>query len=235
MGEPLLEFKDAQLGYGREVILPAVNLLIERGDFLGIVGPNGAGKTTLLRTIAGIIPPLKGEVIFHRERLSLGYVPQRAVLDETFPLNTLEIVLMGLYPKVGVLRRVGKLKDKAMEALRLVGMGDIAFHLYRELSGGQKQKVLLARALVQEPEILLLDEPITDLDINSQRSILDFLSQLNKEKGITILLVSHLVDVVLERANKLALLGDGRLISGPKEEILREGFFPPLGELRKGS
>ncbi|MBC7326856.1 metal ABC transporter ATP-binding protein [bacterium] len=234
MGKPTLEFRDVYLGYRGEVILPSVNLVIEEGDFIGIVGPNGAGKTTLLRAIAGILKPLKGEIIIHKPNLAIGYVPQRSLLDETYPLTALEIVCMGLYRKVGLLRSVRKYIGKAREALRVVGLEGIEGKLYRELSGGQKQKVLLARALVSEPEILLLDEPITDLDVASQKSMMDFLSQLNKERGMTILLVSHLLDVVAERAEKIVMLGDGRVVSGKKEEILspqmlKEFFGIPLG------
>jgi ABC-type Mn2+/Zn2+ transport system ATPase subunit len=234
MGKPLLEFKDVYLGYRGEVILPSVNLLIEEGDFLGIVGPNGAGKTTLLRAIARVLKPMRGQVILYKSNLSIGYVPQRSLLDEVYPLTALEIALMGLYRKVGVLRRVKRYEDKAREALRIVGLEGMEKKLYRELSGGQKQKVLLARALVSEPEVLLLDEPITDLDVASQKAMLDFLSNLNKEKGITILLVSHLLDVVAERADKIVMLGDGRVLSGTKEEMLsperlREFFGLPIG------
>jgi len=234
MGKPLLEFKDVYLGYRGEVILPSVNLLIEEGDFLGIVGPNGAGKTTLLRAIAGVLKPMRGQVILHKPNLSIGYVPQRSLLDEVYPLTALEIALMGLYRKVGVLRRVKRYEDKAREALRIVGLEGMENKLYRELSGGQKQKVLLARALVSEPEVLLLDEPITDLDVASQKAMMDFLSNLNREKGITILLVSHLLDVVAERANKIVMLGDGRVVSGTKAEMLsperlREFFGLPIG------
>jgi ABC-type Mn2+/Zn2+ transport system ATPase subunit len=234
MGKPLLEFKDVYLGYRGEVILPSVNLLIEEGDFLGIVGPNGAGKTTLLRAIAGVLKPMRGQVILYKPNLSIGYVPQRSLLDEVYPLTALEIALMGLYRKVGVLRRVKRYEDKAREALRIVGLEGMENKLYRELSGGQKQKVLLARALVSEPEVLLLDEPITDLDVASQKAMMDFLSNLNREKGITILLVSHLLDVVAERANKIVMLGDGRVVSGTKAEMLsperlREFFGLPIG------
>jgi len=234
MGKPLLEFKDVYLGYRGEVILPSVNLLIEEGDFLGVVGPNGAGKTTLLRAIAGVLKPMRGQVILYKPNLSIGYVPQRSLLDEIYPLTALEIALMGLYRKVGVLRSVRKYEEKAREALRIVGLEGMENKLYRELSGGQKQKVLLARALVSEPEVLLLDEPITDLDVASQKAMMDFLSNLNNEKGITILLVSHLLDVVAERANKIVMLGDGRVVSGTKEEMLsperlREFFGLPIG------
>jgi len=234
MGKPLLEFKDVYLGYRGEVVLPSVNLLIEEGDFIGIVGPNGAGKTTLLRAIAGVLKPMKGQVIIHKPNLTLGYVPQRSLLDEIYPLTAIEIVYMGLYKKVGVLRSVKRYKDKAVEVLRLVGLGGMENKLYRELSGGQKQKVLLARALVSEPEILLLDEPITDLDVSSQKIMLDFLTQLNKEKGMTILLVTHLLDVVAERAEKIVMLGDGKVVSGKREEMLspemlREFFGLPIG------
>ena len=234
MGKPLLEFKDVYLGYRGEVILPSVNLLIEEGDFLGIVGPNGAGKTTLLRAIAGVLKPMRGQVVLYKPSLSIGYVPQRSLLDEVYPLTALEITLMGLYRKVGVLRRVKGYEEKAREALRIVGLEGMAKKLYRELSGGQKQKVLLARALVSEPEVLLLDEPITDLDVASQKAMMDFLSNLNKEKGITILLVSHLLDVVAERADKIVMLGDGKVVSGKREEMLsperlKEFFGLPIG------
>jgi ABC-type Mn2+/Zn2+ transport system ATPase subunit len=234
MGKPLLEFKDVYLGYRGEVILPSVNLLIEEGDFLGIVGPNGAGKTTLLRAIAGVLKPMRGQVIIYKPSLSIGYVPQRSLLDEVYPLTALEITLMGLYRKVGVLRRVKGYEEKAREALRIVGLEGMEKKLYRELSGGQKQKVLLARALVSEPEVLLLDEPITDLDVASQKAMMDFLSNLNKEKGITILLVSHLLDVVAERADKIVMLGDGKVVSGKREEMLsperlKEFFGLPIG------
>lgn len=234
MGKPLLEFKDVHLGYRGEVVLPSVNLLIEEGDFIGVVGPNGAGKTTLLRAIAGVLKPMKGQVIIYKPNLTLGYVPQRSLLDEIYPLTAIEIVYMGLYKMVGVLRSVKRYKDKAVEVLRLVGLGGMENKLYRELSGGQKQKVLLARALASEPEILLLDEPITDLDVSSQKIMLDFLTQLNKEKGMTILLVTHLLDVVAERAEKIVMLGDGKVVSGKREEMLspemlREFFGLPIG------
>lgn len=221
----LLEFRDVYLGYRGEVVLPSVNLLIEEGDFIGIVGPNGAGKTTLLRAIAGVLKPMKGQVIIHKPNLSLGYVPQRSLLEETYPLTAMEVVSMGLYKRVGVLRSVRKFEKKAREVLRVVGLEEMEKKLYRELSGGQKQKVLLARALVSEPEILLLDEPITDLDIASQKSMLDFLTHLNKEKGITILLVSHLLDVVAERAEKIVMLGDGKVVSGKRDEMLSPGML----------
>lgn len=234
MGKPLLEFKDVHLGYRGEMVLSSVNLLIEEGDFIGIVGPNGAGKTTLLRAIAGVLKPMKGEIITYKPSLSIGYVPQRILLDETYPLTAMEIVCMGLYKKVGVLRNVGRYKEKAKEVLKIVGLEGMENKLYRELSGGQKQKVLLARALVSEPEILLLDEPITDLDVASQKVMMEFLTRLNKEKGMTILLVSHLLDVVAERAEKIVMLGDGRVVSGRREEMLspemlREFFGLPIG------
>jgi zinc/manganese transport system ATP-binding protein len=129
---------------------------------------------------------------------------------------------------------VRKYEEKAREALRIVGLEGMEKKLYRELSGGQKQKVLLARALVSEPEVLLLDEPITDLDVASQKAMMDFLSNLNKEKGITILLVSHLLDVVAERADKIVMLGDGKVVSGKREEMLsperlKEFFGLPIG------
>ncbi|HIE09959.1 MAG TPA: metal ABC transporter ATP-binding protein [Armatimonadetes bacterium] len=219
MERAIVRFEDVDLGYGRKTVLSGLNFSIEEGEFLGIVGPNGAGKTTLLKAICGILRPLRGK-IYRRPGLRFGYVPQRQAVDEAFPLTVLEVVLMGRYGLLGPWRRPRK-KDveRALWALRTVGMEGKARSLYRELSGGQKQRVLMARALAGEPEVLLLDEPTADMDLASQKAALELIKELHR-KGLTVLLVSHVLEVVADCAPKIALLGEGRMVVGSREEIL---------------
>ena len=219
MGEPIVRFEGVDLGYGRHVVLRDLNFSVEEGDFLGIVGPNGAGKTTLLKAICGILKPLKGR-IERRPGLRFGYVPQRQAVDEAFPLTVLEVVLMGRYGLLGPWRRPSE-EDvrRAREALRRVGAEELADRPYRELSGGQKQRALMARALAAEPDVLLLDEPTSDMDVASQKAVLDFIKRLH-EGGMTILLVSHVLEIVANYAEKIAIIGEGRLHIGDREEIL---------------
>lgn len=207
--EYILACDSVQMGYGRTVILPDVRLHIAPGAVLGIVGPNGAGKTTLLKTLLGIIPPVQGGVSFPagREAVRFGYVPQRQVVDETYPLTAADVVLMGRYGRLGPMRRPGQQdRARAQAAIDAVGLTAVREQAYRELSGGQKQRILIARALVGEPTVLVLDEPTTDMDLASERAILDLVAQLHAEQGLTILVVSHLLHVVLNLATQVALV-----------------------------
>lgn len=219
MAGPIVKFEGVDLGYGRRVVLSGLNFSVEEGDFLGIVGPNGAGKTTLLKAICGILKPLKGRIV-RREGVRFGYVPQRGEVDEAFPLTVFEVVLMGRYGLLGPIRRPSrKDTERAVRALDMVGIGHLARRPYRELSGGQKQRALIARALAAEPDVLLLDEPTSDMDVASQKAVLDFIKQLH-EGGMTILLVSHVLEIVANYAEKIAIIGEGRLHIGSREEIL---------------
>jgi len=207
MSKILLQCTNVNMGYGRKVVLPDVTLSIERGEVLGILGPNGAGKTTLLKTLLGIIPPVHGPVTFPsgRDQVRFGYVPQRQVVDETYPLSVAEVVLMGRYGRIPPGRRPGREDRQAAElALQEVGLTALANNPYRELSGGQKQRILIARALVGEPSVLVLDEPTTDMDLGSERAIMELVRQLHTERALTILVVSHLLYVVLNLATEVA-------------------------------
>lgn len=222
MNEPLVRFREAKLGYGRQVVLSNVTLDVLRGDFFGLVGPNGSGKTTLLRCLLGILKPLSGQVT-RTAGLRIGYVPQREMLDPLFPLTALDIVLMGRYPRVGLLRSPGrKDRDFALHCLQQVGLGDFAHRLYRELSGGQRQRVLIARALAVEPNLLVLDEPTNGLDLPTEASILGLIERFHAQGGLTIVLVSHLLNVVARYAVRIGVLLDGRLLVGEAEQLMQE-------------
>jgi ABC-type Mn2+/Zn2+ transport system ATPase subunit len=197
------------MGYGRQVVLPDVNVSIQRGDVLGILGPNGAGKTTLLKTLLGILPPVRGSIACPagREQVRFGYVPQRQLVDETYPLTVAEVVMMGRYGRLRPGQRPGRTDREAVAvALEEVGLSHLADHSYRELSGGQKQRTLIARALVGDPTVLVLDEPTTDMDLRSERAIMELIARFHAEQGLTILVVSHLLYVVLNLATTVALV-----------------------------
>ncbi|GIV21666.1 MAG: ABC transporter ATP-binding protein [Armatimonadota bacterium] len=220
--EPLVRFQKVQLGYGRQVVLQNIHLDIYQGDFFGLVGPNGSGKTTLLRCLLGILKPLGGEVS-RAPGLRIGYVPQREMLDTLFPLTALDIVLMGRYPHAGVFRSPRRAdREFALQCLQQVGLADSAHKLYRELSGGQRQRVLIARALAVEPNLLVLDEPTNGLDLPTEAAILGLIEQLHSQSGLTIVLVSHVLNVVARYATRMGVLLDGRLLAGEAEQLLQE-------------
>jgi len=206
----LIRFESVTLGYGRSVVLEDVTFDILAGEFFGIIGPNGAGKTTLLRSILGLLRPQTGRMIADGG-LRYGYVMQRQLLDTRFPFSVEEIVGMGRLSRAGVLPRSGPDDEHHVShALEITGIAPLRNRLYRDLSGGQKQRVLLARALACEPEVLILDEPTNDMDIQGEHQIMTLLRELQQEKGVTVVLVSHLLHVVLNFTDRLTFLVDGR-------------------------
>jgi manganese/zinc/iron transport system ATP- binding protein len=225
MATELLRAHDLAIGYGRRKVLHGLNFTIERGDFLGVMGPNGTGKTTLLKALLGLLEPLAGKIESHGSSGGhplFGYVPQRESLDLHFPLTSLEVALMGRFGRIGTLRRP-KAKDTeiARACLEQTHMGQFAERPYRELSGGQKQRVLIARALASEPEILLLDEPTNGMDMNSERAIMELLTELQREKQTTVVFVTHLLTTIERYARRVALItSDGNLVIGDKAKML---------------
>jgi ABC-type Mn2+/Zn2+ transport system ATPase subunit len=219
-GQEIVAFDEVDLGYGRRTVLGDVNLVLSVGDNLAIVGPNGCGKTTLLKALLGILRPLKGQ-IRRADGVRFGYVPQRQYVDEVYPFTTLEIVLMGRYRLLGPLARPAN-RDKrlALRCLDHVGIADLANRQYRELSGGQKQRVLIARALAGEPAVLVLDEPTNDMDLASEHAIMELVKQLRETDGITVVMVSHLLNVVANYADHLAILDDSTRVIGELSEVL---------------
>lgn len=216
----ILEFDRADLGYGRRTVLRNVDLVLEAGDFLGIVGPNGAGKTTLLRAMIGTLKPTAGRV--HRPAgVRFAYVPQRQFIDEVFPLSAMEVAMMGRYALSGPIARPSRRdRDFVMQCLEHVGIADLATRAYRELSGGQKQRALIARALAAEPHVLILDEPTNDMDIAGEHAIMELIKSLHEQDKLTIVMVSHLLNVLVNYACKLALIDGGLRVVGPTADVL---------------
>ena len=176
----------------------------------------------LARTILGLLKPLHGQVTRDRA-LVVSYVPQRDRLDTLLPITALEVAMMGRAARSGMLVRTRATdRDAAMHALDRGGIASLAPQLFRDLSGGQQQRVLLARALAGEPDVLVLDEPTAGMDIASEASVLEFLRDLNRTRGLTILIVTHLLSLVLNSATSILLMGADQILHGAVDEVLRE-------------
>jgi ABC-type Mn2+/Zn2+ transport system ATPase subunit len=224
-------FEGVSLGYGSTPILEDVTFSIREGDFLGIIGPNGSGKTTILRAILRMVKPLRGSVEV-RNGLRFGYVMQRQALDEIFPLSVLDIVSMGRLGRVGPLRRFGdEDRSKVDEALSITGIRDLRHERYRELSGGQKQRVLVARALAFEPDVLLLDEPTNDLDIQGEHQVVGLISRIHRSMGITIVLVSHMLNMVFGCVERVLFLKERGMRIHDRGEALRPELLSEIYEI----
>ena len=222
--EPLMSFRNVDLGYGSRTVLSDISFVLHASDVLGIVGPNGAGKTTLLRAMLGILRPKAGSIdrqLRNGRPIRVGYVPQRDSIDQIMPFTVYDVVMMGRYGNLGLFRWPGKDdRDRVLEALRSTDVGDLQHVSYRELSGGQKQRVLIARALVTEPDVLVLDEPTNGMDLTSRTSILSLIRALRSSRKLTVVMVSHLLTDVASFATRLAIVESGVFQVGPKEEIL---------------
>jgi ABC-type Mn2+/Zn2+ transport system ATPase subunit len=209
----LIDLHDVSLGYDGSAVVEHVSLSVARGEFVALLGPNGAGKTTLLRGMLGLIPILAGRVHYGFDRFARppGYVPQRETLDPIFPLSAFEVVLMGTYAKLRPFWRVGRPQRRlATQCLEQVGLGDHADRPFWALSGGQKQRVLMARALAVEPEIILLDEPTAGVDHEAEAVITALLARLNRDDGLTIILVSHHLGQIEAVMQSVVWVEDGR-------------------------
>jgi ABC-type Mn2+/Zn2+ transport system ATPase subunit len=225
----LLTFDRVSLGYGRRTVLSDLSFTLNAGDYIGLVGPNGAGKTTLLQAILGALPAREGTITVHRKSLTFGYVPQAQTMDDHFPLTALDIVLMGRYRGLGLLRRPSVSdRERAREALDQVKVPDLADRLFREMSGGQKQRTLMARALVCDPDVLVLDEPTNDMDIAAEHATMELIDRLHAERGLLVLMVSHMLNVVANHVRQVALLGGSHFRMGPVEAIVRADTLESL-------
>jgi manganese/iron transport system ATP-binding protein len=228
--EKAIETRDLTVAYNRRPAVEGVTLWVPRGAMVGIVGPNGGGKSTLIKAILGLVPMQGGEVeilgrpVDRRTRRLVGYGFQREDVDWNFPVSAFDVVMMGRVPSMKLLRRpTARDRELVWGALRTVGMENFADTRIGEFSGGQQQRIFLARALAQEAEVLLLDEPVSGVDAPSQHEIFDLLRGL-QEAGKTVIVTTHDLSCVAERFD-LALLLNRRVVAfGRPEEV----FTPEL-------
>ena len=206
-----IECKNMSIGYSNKTILRNLNFEINQGEYIFILGDNGVGKTTLLKTLLGLIPPLKGDIIYDQsiKKTSIGYIPQKSKIQQEFPASVYEIVISGcvnnlkwkpFYTK--------KDKEQVATAMKLLNITHLARRPFRELSGGQQQRVLLARAFCATDKILVLDEPFVGLDNYSTNQLQKSLTRINKELGVTIVIVSHYIEESLKMCNKVIVLSE---------------------------
>ncbi len=219
MAEALIELAGVAFGYGGRPVIAGVDLTVEPGKLLGIAGPNGAGKTTLFRGVLGLIPPLEGRV--ERRTKALGYVPQRESLDPLYPMTVLELVHTGAYGRLRGWRRLApEDRDLALRSLEQVGLLERAGTPFASLSDGQRQRALVARALLEQPEVLVLDEPTSGVDSRAAQAIVQLLEELATEQRLAILLVSHEIALLERAAGELFWVEGGRVRLASAEELL---------------
>ena len=228
--EPILTLKNIGFKYGPLKTLKGINLRIEAGEILGILGPNGSGKTTLLKIMDGILAPQEGEILIKDGPLSSSgrsnIAKEVAMVAQevhfSFSFSTLEVVLMGRFPHLKRLKFEGRRDmDAALEALRAthcIGLEQRSIH---ELSGGEKQRVLIARALAQEPKIILLDEPTSFLDLKFKREIFRLISSLSQVKGLSVVIVSHDINLASQYCHRLMMLKNGSIFKmGNPDQVI---------------
>jgi zinc transport system ATP-binding protein len=230
MPEPAIAINNLSVFHNGQPTLEDIFLEIATGSFVGILGPNGAGKSTLLRVILGLIRPDKGQVyIFgktpqqlRRHKHIIGYLPQRPLNNPHFPVSVLDVVLMGRYGIMGLGKRPSSRDlDLAWQHLKLVGMAGRAASAIGELSGGEQQRVFIARALSVEPKLLILDEPTISLDACAQDDLYELIHQLQEQMDLTVIMVSHDIGVVSEHVKDIVCLNRRIFVHQP----------PPIGRL----
>lgn len=219
----LLELKKIKIGFKDNVVIKEANFVVDEGDFICVVGANGSGKSTLIKGILGLIKPFSGKIIFDKSlKTNIGYLPQELRLDDNFPATVFEVVMSGNLGRMGAKVFYGiKEREKAEDALKLLGIEKLEKQKFSELSGGQKQKALLARALVATSKLLILDEPSNNLDYKSREEFYQTLIWLNKEKKITIMMITHDLDADDLIGNKIVYIKNGEVGMAETQEYLR--------------
>ena len=225
--QEVIKLENVTYRYNTDLVLEDISFKADEADLLGIIGPNGAGKTTLFSLILGLLEGYQGKITVFGEDIrnnrkvlkKIGYIPQKNIIDKGFPATVEEIVSLGVFER--------KTKDKIISAIKTVGLLEQKHKRIGELSGGQQQRILIAKALVNEPQLLILDEPTTGIDLETQNKFYALLRKLNSENKITIILASHDLDAINKLANKIACVnrkmsfhGDAREFFG-NEQLLK--------------
>ncbi|OGY32326.1 MAG: hypothetical protein A3C02_04265 [Candidatus Andersenbacteria bacterium RIFCSPHIGHO2_02_FULL_45_11] len=216
----LVTLQNVSYSYGTATVVDGVSLTISRGNVIGLIGANGSGKTTLLKLIVGLLEPTTGKIV---RDARIGYVPQKIVQTGfEFPLTAQEVVLQGRVAARGMLRPLKPFDIRvAHECLDAVGMARSGKRLVRELSGGQQQRVFIARALAEKPDLLILDEPTVGVDEEAQEEFYDLLAKLRRMHNLTILIVSHDIDVILREVDTVFVMDKKIVFTGTPEELNR--------------
>ena len=215
-----IEIKNLTVAYGENIALENFNLDVEVGSLVALVGPNGAGKSTLIKTILKFLKQITGKIKINGK--NLAYVPQRNSVDWDFPTTLFDVVEMGCYGRVGLFKRVNKKeKQKVLKAIEQVGMLDFKDRQISELSGGQQQRAFIARALVQEADIYLMDEPFQGVDSTTEKSIVDILKKL-KSEGKTLLVVHHDLQTVPTYFESVTFINKTVIASGKVKEVFTQ-------------
>lgn len=235
--EKYIELDNVSFSYGDTSVLEHLSFTVRKGEYLGIIGPNGGGKTTLLKLILGLLEPTEGTVKLFgkdhhdfKEKFRIGYVPQRATqADKGFPATVFEVVKSGRVARLGVLNRFTKNDLAVVErVMELAGISRYRDTLIGNLSGGERQRVFIARALAGEPDVLILDEPTVGVDIGVQKTFYDFLASLNRDQHLTIIFVSHDVDVVSRETKTLLCLNHNLVCHGASDDLLNDHILKRL-------
>ncbi len=226
----MIELKGLTCGYGEKIILKDIGLSVKKGRFFGIIGPNGSGKTTLLKAITRLVPTIKGEIALDgadMKHLSVNDIARSlAVVSQTtpsLPMTVREFVLLGRIPYYRKLQFFEDRNDNSIaeSAMQLTGIAHLKDELMSEMSAGEVQLAFIARGLAQKPKVLLLDEPTSHLDITHQVAILDLVRRLNRNEGLTVVIILHDLNLASEYCDTIALIGDGRITKcGPPAEVL---------------
>ena len=232
MNSPILQIQDTSFSYDQENVLHSVSMNVEAGEFAGVIGPNGSGKSTLLKILGGVLTPNSGKLLFkgkdfvdfNRKELarSITWIPQDHPM--IFPFKVSEVVLMGRHPYLSAFTFEGdediEIARSAMEQTQTL---QFAQRRFNEISGGEKQRVVIAGAIAQEPELMILDEPTSALDIKYQIQILNILKELNQKKNMTVILAMHDLHLASKFCNRLILLEEGKIFQdGKPEEVLQK-------------
>lgn len=216
-GAPVVAVEQVTLGYGRRVVLTDVSLEIRQGEFWCLLGANGEGKTTLIKALLGAVRPLRGRIALRgdfQNRRRLGFVPQEAEVNPSAPVTVQAFVSGGLVG-LGVDRDGSERRIRTV--LDLMGITPLRDRSLWALSGGQRQRALVARALVRDPLLLIVDEPTAGLDLAASSGLLEIITRLSREKGITVVFVTHDLSIAAKRASHVALFKGGRMVAGPLE------------------
>ncbi|WP_319005492.1 metal ABC transporter ATP-binding protein [Metabacillus litoralis] len=228
MNQPVIEINNLNFTYERTKVLENINLTVEPGSFLGLVGPNGSGKTTLLKCLLGLLKPQQGEIKLFGQQIhkfknwhEIGFVSQKANSFNTgFPASVFEVVSSGLTSKLGLFKLMSKNdRQKVLEAIEAVGLKEFTRRNIGELSGGQQQRTFIARAIVSEPKLLILDEPTVGVDAKTVQNFYEMLMKLNRQLGITLILVTHDVGTITDKVTHVACINKHLHFHGNSQEF----------------